>query len=332
MSTYAELLEQGSADDSELVRVERQGDRAVVTLSEPERLNALSAVVRPAARALDELAADHAVRAIVLTGADPGFSAGGDLEMMEKAVDAHARRARAARPTSGAGSARVRRRRPADRAHRQGLRRGDQRAAAGVGLAFALTCDLAIASERALLVPAFGRLGLLPEVGTSWAMTRRLGYQGAFAFYAGAATSTRTRRSASASSRRSVAHDELLGAAGAWCERIAGCRRTRFAMTKPLLRATADASWESRWRWRSSPRGTASRPRPRRRSRPRSRPGPPEADRRGGPGRARRDPGPAPRRPPALMPGRRRTAGAGRGRQGSAAHAPSARAQCGETW
>ena len=56
--------------------------------------------------------------------------------------------------------------------------------AAGVGLAFALTCDVAIASERAVLVPAFGRLGLLPEVGTSWALTRRLGYQGAFAFFA----------------------------------------------------------------------------------------------------------------------------------------------------
>ena len=42
--------------------------------------------------------------------------------------------------------------------------------AAGVGLAWALTCDLAIASEQARIVPAFGRLGLLPEVGTSWAI------------------------------------------------------------------------------------------------------------------------------------------------------------------
>jgi 2-(1,2-epoxy-1,2-dihydrophenyl)acetyl-CoA isomerase len=34
-------------------------------------------------------------------------------------------------------------------------------------------------------VPAFGRLGLLPEVGTSWLTTRRLGYQQAFTRYVG---------------------------------------------------------------------------------------------------------------------------------------------------
>src|SRR5439155_385939 len=66
---------------------ERGADRAVVTLHEPERLNALSAaVVRQLRDALEDLAADPAIRAVVLTGADPGFSAGGDLEMMKAAV------------------------------------------------------------------------------------------------------------------------------------------------------------------------------------------------------------------------------------------------------
>lgn len=41
-------------------------------------------------------------------------------------------------------------------------------AAAGVGLAWALTCDIAVAAEEAIIVPAFGKLGLLPAVGTSW--------------------------------------------------------------------------------------------------------------------------------------------------------------------
>ncbi len=50
------------------------------------------------------------------------------------------------------------------------------RAVAGVGLAFALACDAIIATERAVLVPAFGRLRLVPEVGTCWLLTRRLGY------------------------------------------------------------------------------------------------------------------------------------------------------------
>ena len=48
-----------------------------------------------------------------------------------------------------------------------------------------LACDLILVSERARLVPAFGRIGLLPEVGTSWLLTRRLGYQRTFELFAG---------------------------------------------------------------------------------------------------------------------------------------------------
>jgi 2-(1,2-epoxy-1,2-dihydrophenyl)acetyl-CoA isomerase len=62
--------------------------------------------------------------------------------------------------------------------------------AAGVGVAFALACDVIIASERAVLVSAFGRLGLVPEVGTSWLLTRRLGYHGPMEYYLRGITST----------------------------------------------------------------------------------------------------------------------------------------------
>ncbi len=57
--------------------------------------------------------------------------------------------------------------------------------ATGVGLAWALCCDILLAAEDATIVPAFGKLGLLPQVGTSWALTRCLGYQGAFAYNEG---------------------------------------------------------------------------------------------------------------------------------------------------
>ena len=114
-------------------------------------------------------------------------------------------------------------------------------AAAGVGLAWALTCDLVIASERAVIVPAFGRLGLIPEVGTSWALTRRLGYQGALAYYLrgdhiDAGTALRL-----GLVQEVVEHDRLLAAADEWCSRIANLPPHAAAMTKPLLRAAADA-------------------------------------------------------------------------------------------
>jgi 2-(1,2-epoxy-1,2-dihydrophenyl)acetyl-CoA isomerase len=229
------------------VTVERRDGRAIVTLREPERLNALSAaVVRQLRDALEELCADPAIRAIVLTGADPGFSAGGDLEMMDVAV----RRLHDSGDEAGTtdiwrwiryefgGIVRLIAR--TDKAFIAAI----NGPAAGVGLAFALTCDLAIASERALLVPAFGRLGLLPEVGTSWALTRRLGYQGAFAFYAAGRHVDAQEALRLGLVHEVVAHDELLATADAWCERIAALPPHALAMTKPLLRACADAPWD----------------------------------------------------------------------------------------
>jgi 2-(1,2-epoxy-1,2-dihydrophenyl)acetyl-CoA isomerase len=41
-----------------------------------------------------------------------------------------------------------------------------------------------------------------------------------------------------------VAPEQLLSRADAWCTRIASLPPHALAMTKPLLRAAADASWE----------------------------------------------------------------------------------------
>jgi 2-(1,2-epoxy-1,2-dihydrophenyl)acetyl-CoA isomerase len=117
-------------------------------------------------------------------------------------------------------------------------------AAAGVGLAFALACDVIIASKRAVLVPAFGRLGLVPEVGTSWLLTRRLGYHSAMALYI-----TGRHIDAAEAARLGLVqevhpHHELLPAAQRWCDRISTSPPHALEMTKPLLRAAADAPWE----------------------------------------------------------------------------------------
>lgn len=244
---YETQLDRGRSATHEAVRVEHRGDRAIVTLAEPDRLNALSAALMVQLRAaLDELAADPDVRAIVLTGEDPGFSAGGDLAMMAQATD------RLADPDDEAGSADIWRwiRREFGGVVRT-IARTDKAfvaalngPAAGVGLAFALTCDVAVASERALIVPAFGRLGLLPEVGTSWALTRALGYQGAFAFFAAGEHLDGPRAHELGLVQEVVPHDELLEAADRWCDRVCALAPHALEMAKPLLRTAADASWD----------------------------------------------------------------------------------------
>ncbi len=244
MTFYDDLLAAGHQHPDRVVHVERAQDRAVVTLSDPEKLNVLSAALTQQLKAaLQELVADRAIRAIVLTGADPGFSAGGDLRMMDQAPGALAAADgttdiwRWIRYEFGAIARLIA---PSDTAFIAAL----NGPAAGVGLAWALTCDLVVASERARIVPAFGRLGLLPEVGTSWALTRRLGYQGAFAYYAAGEHLDAQRAQELGLVHEVVAHDQLLSAADVWCTRIAELPPHAIAMTKPLLRAAADASWD----------------------------------------------------------------------------------------
>jgi 2-(1,2-epoxy-1,2-dihydrophenyl)acetyl-CoA isomerase len=245
MTFYDELVASGREHPDQLVRVQRGSDRAIVALDDPGKLNVLSSPLVQQLRAvLEELTADRAIRTIVLTGSDPGFSAGGDLRMMEGAPAALAAPEGATdiwrwiRYEFG-GIARLIAR--SDTAFVAAL----NGPAAGVGLAWALTCDIVIASERARIVPAFGRLGLLPEVGTSWALTRRLGYQGAFAYYAGGEHLDAERARELGLVHEVVAHEQLLAAAHEWCTRIAALPEHALAMTKPLLRAAADASWES---------------------------------------------------------------------------------------
>ncbi len=245
MTFYDDLVSDRGEHAEALVQVQCGADRAVVTLDDPAKLNVLSApLVLQLKTTLTELLADRALRSIVLTGADPGFSAGGDLRMMDKAPAALA---------SPEGSTDIWR---WIRYEFGGIVRLIARSdvafiaaingpAAGVGLAWALTCDLAIASERARIIPAFGRLGLLPEVGTSWAITRRLGYQGAFAYYAGGEQLDAQRALALGLVHEVVPHEQLLAAADAWCTRIAALPAHALAMTKPLLRAAADGSWDS---------------------------------------------------------------------------------------
>jgi 2-(1,2-epoxy-1,2-dihydrophenyl)acetyl-CoA isomerase len=245
MTFYEDLVASGREHPERLVGVDQHADRATVTLADHGKLNVLSApLVQQLKATLEGLVADRSVRVIVLTGAGSGFSAGGDLRMMEDAPAALASPPEATdiwrwiRYEFG-GIARLIAR--SDTAFIAAL----NGPAAGVGLAWALTCDLVIASERARIVPAFGRLGLLPEVGTSWAITRRLGYQGAFAFYASGEHLDAEQARALGLVHEVVAHDELLSAADTWCTRIAALPAHALTMTKPLLRAAADTSWET---------------------------------------------------------------------------------------
>ena len=247
MTSYQHWLETGAADTRSLVRMDRRGDRVTLTLSEPDRLNPLSAALNvQLQRRLEEIAWDPAIRSVVITGEDPAFSAGGDLEMMRNGSRAIRD---AAHPADTTDPWRWIRRQfggvvriiaSTDKLFVAAI----NGPAAGVGLAFALACDVVIASERAILVPAFGKLGLVPEVGTSWTLTRRLGYHGAMAYYLRGEQLDAHDALKLGLVGEVHAHEDLLAGADAWCDRASGLPAHALEMAKTVLRAAADATWE----------------------------------------------------------------------------------------
>src|SRR3954466_2486732 len=74
-----------------LIDLKVEGAIAILTLNRPEKRNAMSDAMRTEfIDALEHVAADKAIRALVLTGAGKGFCAGGDIAGMEKRMNAPA--------------------------------------------------------------------------------------------------------------------------------------------------------------------------------------------------------------------------------------------------
>ena len=74
--------------DEPALLVERADDFATLTLNRPDKRNALSVELRNRiSDALDALASDAAIKAVIITGAGPVFSAGFDLSEFERAAD-----------------------------------------------------------------------------------------------------------------------------------------------------------------------------------------------------------------------------------------------------
>jgi 2-(1,2-epoxy-1,2-dihydrophenyl)acetyl-CoA isomerase len=147
---------------------------ATLTFNRPHKLNALSPeMISQAIAALERFASDPEVGCIVVTGAERGFCAGGDVTAMNAA---HA--ASAAAPSF---EQRVDRQSASHRL--SGLLYAIPKvtiaavngAAAGAGLGIALACDLRIAADTAKFTTAFAKVGFGGDFGVTWPLTRLLG-------------------------------------------------------------------------------------------------------------------------------------------------------------
>lgn len=143
------------------VRIDREDDLAIVTIDRPDRRNALgSRDARAVAAAVSEGA--RGARVVILTGAGDVFSAGGDLDELERWSDLDPSEIGATLYESFQGMVR------AIRSSDAVVIAAINGAAVGAGMDLALACDLRIAAESARLGQVWVRLGVIPGTGGAW--------------------------------------------------------------------------------------------------------------------------------------------------------------------
>lgn len=148
------------------VRLDKDGAVATLTLDRPERLNAMADPMWDALHAhLGTIAADEAIRAVILTGAGRAFCSGGDVTGMAKS-DVVSGRARSQR-RHRAVLALYNLEKPVIAAVRG--------AVYGIGNALALACDIVVASETTKFSMAFKKVGVVPDGGAIFFLTQNLG-------------------------------------------------------------------------------------------------------------------------------------------------------------
>ena len=93
--------------------------------------------------------------------------------------------------------------------------------AAGVGAAFALACDFRVMSDKSGILYAFINIGLGPDGGASWLLTRQVGYSRALEIATSGKKITGQRCLELGLTNRLVAQDDILTSAQNWAEDFA---------------------------------------------------------------------------------------------------------------
>ncbi|NNL55751.1 MAG: hypothetical protein HKP32_11425 [Woeseia sp.] len=218
------------------VRYEQDGAVAVITINRPDAMNSFNTALRLDLRAAFEHAeAASSVRVVVLTGEGRSFSAGADLKSSmdtDKTVDQQLQTeyrpifeciARMPQPVIAAVGG----------------------SAAGVGLSYALHCDLLMIADNAFMLSPFSTISLVPDGGLNWLLVQQLGYRRAFQMSVEAERIPAARCVELGLANRAVPAGDLMKEARAWAESLAERAPLSLAATKKVMRHAAAADWAS---------------------------------------------------------------------------------------
>lgn len=198
---------------------------ATITLHRPKQLNAwtdqMAAEVKHAVAEAEE---DERVFAIVLTGAERGFCAGADMNLL-RSIQAGTR----ADAPASVLDADPGREEMADyrgpysylASVRKPVIAAINGAVAGMAIPIVAGCDLRFASDRAVFTTAFSRRGLVAEWGSSWLLPRLVGPAHAMDILFSARKFDAAEAERIGLVNRVVPHDELLSFVRSYVEDMA---------------------------------------------------------------------------------------------------------------
>ncbi len=243
-----------AAEDSPLL-ISTEGAVRVLTLNRPQALNAFTTGLLGQLRvALDEAAHDGAVRAVLITGAGRAFCAGQDLsdphikpefdEAGDPATSADVHKKPKAKDTGNLLdhyyiplALRLRSMPVPTVCAVNGV-------AAGAGANFALGCDLVLAGQSASFIQAFSKIGLVPDCGGTWLLTRLVGRARALQLALLGDKLPAAEAQAWGLIARCVADAELQSEAMATAQKLARMPTRALVQTREALDAAMDLEFE----------------------------------------------------------------------------------------
>ena len=221
------------------VKKTKDGAIGLLTLSEPESLNAMTPdLLSGLAAAVGEMTDDPGVRALVLTGEGRGFCSGQNL----KASDALG---------TDILAGVMRHYWPAFRALREcrvPVVVAVNGVAAGGGFSLAISGDIIVAARSANFIQVFSRIGLVPDLGSTWLLPRLIGRQRAFELMLLNEPLSAERALEWGLVRQVVDDDRLLDAAMQLAHRLAQGPTRALVATRQLLEDSEHASYSAQFR------------------------------------------------------------------------------------
>lgn len=220
------------------VEITSSGAVRKITLARPDVLNAFDDELgQEAVDAVRAAGEDPSVRCIVITGAGRAFSAGEDLGALQGTYEKG--------ETPPLGDTLVRRYNPLIRAVRAAPKPVVAQVngvAAGAGASLALACDYRIASEKAKIVVAFIKVGLVPDSGALWFLEKMVGTARAWQLAASGSPLDAARCEELGLFDRVVPPDALDEEVAGFAAELAAGPTKAFALTKELLQAASSRS------------------------------------------------------------------------------------------